>query len=118
MSNPSILVKHPSAAQVVAEITAVAAGESILTDADGTLWAGDAGDDLVRCAAQHAEVWRDAIDIEAYLTLAERDYLAACCASVELLRNVDLQAARPLLRAYLGETLSVRKYLVEALNAA
>lgn len=108
------LVESPEPAAVVAAIEAVPAGAHIATDADGTLWSADVGDDLVRCGAR-SDAWPE-LDLAAYLALIDRDYRAGCLASAEFLRDADVPRAQADFRAFLE--LGPRTWLIDALRAA
>ena len=108
----------PSAAELVAAVRAVPSGGCIATDADGTLWAADVGDDVVRCAAEHP-LWRHLdVDLPAYLARVEADYHTAVRDAATLLAQVDEGAARAALSAYLAPRLGPRRYLIDALEEA
>jgi phosphoserine phosphatase len=101
--------------RIGAAIAAVPAGGYIATDADGTLWAGDVGDDTVRCAAAS---WAPGVDVEAYLALIAADYGRGTRAAAEHLRGVPEETARETLRAFFAPRLRPRRWLVEALAQA
>jgi phosphoserine phosphatase len=108
----------PSAAELVAAVRAVPAGGCIATDADGTLWAADVGDDVVRCAAEHALWAHLKVDLPAYLARVEADYHTAVRDAAALLAQVDEAAARAALSAYFEPRLGPRRYLIDALIEA
>ncbi len=110
------MVEQPEPETVVAAIEAVSAGAYIATDADGTLWAADVGDDLVRCGAG-SDVWGE-VDLEAYLALIEGDYRAGCLASVEMLRGLEEAKVQAAFGAFLAPCLGPRRWLIDALRAA
>ncbi len=101
---------HPTPSQTLAHISNLKAGDHVATDADGTLWAADVGDDTVRWAAN--------AELDAYLALIERDYHAGCRAAAEYLRGRDREAVIKALMGFLGPRLAPRKYLIDALIAA
>ena len=46
----------PAVARLVDTITREHAGQSVVFDADGTLWRGDVGEDFLRYAVRHREI--------------------------------------------------------------
>ncbi len=108
------VVESPSSAAVVAAIEAVPSGAMIATDADGTLWSADVGDDLVRCGAT-SDAWPD-LDLDAYLQLIEEDYAGGCLASAEYLRGRSIPDVQAAFRAWLD--VGPRAWLIDALVAA
>ncbi len=103
------------AKRVAAAIAAVPAGAYVATDADGTLWDADVGDDTVRCAA---ETWARGTDVEAYLAALAADYGRGTRLAAEHLRGVRPDVARAALRTFFAPRLHPRRWLVDALSGA
>lgn len=114
-----MLIENPEPAAVVSAIHGVAPGAWIATDADGTLWDGDVGDDVMRCAAADPTGWAAPdVDLEAYLARLEVDYHGACRHAADVAHRAPPEVARPALRAFLVPRLRLRRYLVDALLEA
>ncbi len=109
-----------SAAQVVQAIDALQAGLWIATDADNTLWAGDVGDEVVRCAAAGTpSPWpAELADFDAYNRLMEDDYPRGCQHAAHLLAAVPWEQAVAQLRQGLLRQVRPRQWLVAALRRA
>jgi adenylate cyclase len=108
----------PPQAAVLAAIAALVPGDYVATDADGTLWAGDGGDEAVRWVAA---AYDPSVDVAAYLHREEVDYGGACRQAAEILSTVaDLDAETSVgnLQTWLGRVLKPRVWLVDALRAA
>ena len=108
---------HPPAAVVVAAVESLDAGTTIAVDADGTLWNLDIGDEVVRLVGTH-ESLLPAEDVDRYFCELAHDHNVASLFSaqvVELMRERSLQEQ---LRAAIEPKLQIRRYLVEALQAA
>lgn len=107
------------AAAVLAAIDATAPGDRIFADCDGTLWAGDVGDDYVRLAAARPELFPRASaadrDVPAYLARVEPDYEGACLQSAGLSMGIDPAVVKPALRELLAPTLRPRRWLLDAM---
>ncbi len=110
--------QHPDRDTVLAAVAAVPAGAFIATDADGTIWAADVGDDLVRCAALGGPWAAAEVDVERYLGLMESDYVRGCLTSAELTRGRDPQVMRAALAAFYEPRLGPRTWLLDALARA
>ncbi len=108
------MIEHaPLDETVCAALAAVPAGAWVATDADGTLWAGDCGDDCMRWLKATRE---PSLAVDAYLAREQVDYAGACIESAVHLDR--LGGADPSLRAFLSTRLSLRPWLVAALRAA
>ena len=108
----------PPQASVEAALAQLGPGDRVATDADGTLWSGDGGDEAVRWVAA---AYDPSVDVAAYLHREEVDYGGACRQAAEILATVnDLDAPTPVgnLQAWLGAQLHPRRWLVDALRAA
>ncbi|MCB9740805.1 MAG: haloacid dehalogenase-like hydrolase [Deltaproteobacteria bacterium] len=117
---PAFEIADPS--EVVAAIDAVSAGEAIFADCDGTLWAGDVGDDYVRLAAARPELFPRSTaaerDVETYLRRVDHDYEGACLQSALLSQGVDRVAVFAALRSTLAAELRPRRWLLDAMLQA
>ncbi len=107
---------HPDQTTVLAAVAAVPAGAHIATDADGTLWTRDTGDDLVRCGAE-SDVWPE-VDVDAYLAFIEADYHGGCRLSAEMLRGLPTGAVQAAFRDYFAPRFGPRQWLIDALLEA
>ncbi len=106
------IIREPEPAVVDAALEALRPGQRVATDADGTLWAGDVGDDSVRWVGAELE---PTYDVAAYLRRMETDYEGGCREAAEALRGrAPLRAA---LARFLAPRLRPRDHLVSALRA-
>ena len=62
------IIRDPLPGEVDAALDALRPGDRVATDADGTLWAGDVGDDSVRWVGAELE---PTYDVAAYLRRLE-----------------------------------------------
>ncbi len=107
------------AVEVLAAIDAVPAGGCIASDCDGTIWAGDVGDELVRLAEAHPHLFPGVrVDALAYFERMERDYIGGCLESASLTRTLAEPEVRAALFDWLDRRLAPRLWLVEGLRAA
>ena len=113
------IVHHPDPHTIVALIDAVPAGGTIATDCDGTVWAGDIGDDVMLAASQDPDRFGcGPVDFEAYVARLKTDYEAACLSACEVLRHISPDDAADALRAVVPASFVARRYFVEALQEA
>lgn len=108
----------PPPAQVIAALDACAPGDVIATDADGTLWRGDVGDDVMRWAIEQRGL---NLDLAAYLALEHTDYAEGCFQSARVLAglsDLDDGSRSALLGAWIAARVRPRAWLVEALKRA
>ncbi len=114
MQDAPMITEHPTDEAYCAAIGAAQPGAYIATDADGTLWGCDVGDDLVRCLAQ----LDPRVDLEAYLKRMDFDYHGGCREAADLLRAREMSTVAPALTEFLTPRLNPRTALVDALRAA
>lgn len=107
-----MIERQPPREAVSEAIAALGPGDWVATDADGTLWAGDCGDDAMRWLKAERE---PNLDVAAYLAREVVDYVGACRESAEHLARLGVT---PGLRAFLAPRLRLRRWLVDALRAA
>ncbi len=107
------IIHHPHSSVVDAAIDALPVGACVATDADGTLWAGDVGDDTVRWIGAEVE---PSYDVAAYLRRMVTDYHGGCREAATALHphahHVDA------LRRFLATRIRPRAHLVAALRRA
>jgi phosphoserine phosphatase len=96
-----------------AAIAALPIGAYVATDADGTLWMGDTGDDAMRWIAAAVD---PQVDVPAYLAREAVDYAGACRESALTLNRVG--GATDAFEAFLADRLRPRSWLIEALREA
>lgn len=104
--------------EVVAALDATVPGDWVATDCDGTLWAGDVGDELVRVTCHDASADVSALTWDDYAALMERDYVAGCLASAACARGIAAEALRQRLAQGLERRIAPRRWLVDALERA
>ncbi len=107
------------ARDALAAIDAVGAGGCIASDCDGTIWAGDVGDELVRLAEAHPHLFPGAaVDTPSYFERMELDYIGGCLESAALTRTAAQRDVQAALLEWLQGRVAPRLWLVEALVAA